>query len=74
MEITNEREVLNRWQIDFQNLFSCKTGVKQRDNLSPTLFSIFANDLVHEINSLDLGVNIADKKLSVLLYTQMILL
>ena len=21
--------------------FSCKTGVKQRDNLSPTLFSIF---------------------------------
>ncbi|XP_048743557.2 uncharacterized protein LOC125656974 [Ostrea edulis] len=50
------------------NWFSCKTGVKQGDNLSPTLFSIFANDLVHEINSLDVGVNIADEKLSVLLY------
>ena len=50
------------------NWFSCKTGVKQGDNLFPTLFSIFAIDLVHEINSLDLGANIADEKLSILLY------
>ena len=38
------------------NWFSCKTGVKQGDNLSPTLFSIFINDLVKDINNLNLGV------------------
>ena len=38
------------------NWLSCKTGVKQGDNLFPTLFSIFINDLVQDINNLSLGV------------------
>ena len=48
--------------------FSCNSGVKQGCNLSPTLFAIFANDLVNEINGLDLGFDIGDRKLSLLLY------
>ncbi|VDI60354.1 Hypothetical predicted protein [Mytilus galloprovincialis] len=48
--------------------FCCKTGVKQGDNLSPTLFSIFINDLVQEINDLNLGVDLLETKLSLLLY------
>ena len=31
-------------------------------------FAIFANDLVNEINGLDLGFDIGDRKLSMLLY------
>lgn len=50
------------------NWFSCNTGVKQGDNLSPTLFSIFINDLVQDINELGLGVDLGGKKLSLLLY------
>jgi hypothetical protein len=43
--------------------------VLNREITYPQLyFQFFANDLVHEINSLDLGVNIADEKLSILLY------
>lgn len=50
------------------NWFDCKTGVKQGDNLSPTLFSIFINDLVHEINNLDVGIELVNRKISMLLY------
>ena len=50
------------------NWFRCKTGVKQGDNLSPTLFSIFINDLVQDINNLNLGIELVDRKLSILLY------
>ncbi|XP_060556015.1 uncharacterized protein LOC132716677 [Ruditapes philippinarum] len=48
--------------------FTCTTGVKQGDSASPTLYSIFANDQVKEINDLDLGFNIDGRKLSMLLY------
>ena len=47
--------------------FSCNSGVKQGCNLSATLFAIFANDLVNEINGLDLGFDIGDWKLSMLI-------
>lgn len=50
------------------NQFDIKTGVKQADNLSPTLFSILINDFVHEINNLDVGIELVNRKLSMLLY------
>ena len=52
----------------------CRTGVKQGCNLSPTLFSIFANDLVAEVNDLDIGIKVGDRKLSLLLYADDIVL
>ncbi|XP_060587764.1 uncharacterized protein LOC132743245 [Ruditapes philippinarum] len=54
--------------------FQCVNGVKQGDNLSPTLFSVFVNDLVTEINNLDLGVKIDDTSVSMLLYADDIVL
>lgn len=45
----------------------CETGDKQGDNLQPTLFVVFINDLVKEVNDQDIGINIVDKKLSILL-------
>ncbi len=54
--------------------FDCKTGVKQGDNLSPTLFSVFINDLVSDINGLDLGMDVGDSKLSILMYADDIVL
>ena len=48
--------------------FFSETGVKQGDSLSPTLFSVFINDLVKQINDLNRGFYLHSKKLSILLY------
>ena len=39
------RVLLNEYSTDY---FDCPLGVKQGDTISPTLFSIFVNDLAKE--------------------------
>jgi exonuclease III len=48
--------------------FSTLGGVKQGDNLSPALFSIYINDLAEELNSANLGVQIDQTFINILLY------
>ena len=54
--------------------FNCNAGVKQGDNCAPTLFSIFFDDIVKEINALGLGISAGDAKLLILLYADDIVL
>lgn len=49
--------------------FECSSGVRQGDNLSPTLFALFINDLATAIKALNKGVQIDENlNLSILLY------
>ena len=48
--------------------FQCASGVKQGDNLSPTLFALFNNDLAQELNDLNSGIKIAETHICCLLY------
>lgn len=48
--------------------FPTPLGVKQGDVLSPTLFSLFINDLAQQIKNEDIGVQIGDMNLNILLY------
>lgn len=48
--------------------FSVSNGLKQGCNLSPTLFSLYLNDLAVEIKSLGCGVKYGEKELSILLF------
>ena len=48
--------------------FDCRFGVRQGDCLSPTIFSLFINDLVSEINDIELEIDLNGTKLSLLLY------
>ena len=52
----------------FTDWFSVSSGVKQGDNVSPTLFALYINELAKEINGLNLGVKFGNVKLSILLY------
>lgn len=47
--------------------FPTPFGVKQGDVLSPTLFAIYVNDLAQEIKRANLGIDIDDLNLSILL-------
>ena len=48
--------------------FDCRSGVRQDDCFSPTIFSLFINDLVSEINNLQIGIDLNGSKLSLVLY------
>ena len=49
-------------------------GVKQGDNLSPTLFALFINDLAEELKTLNCGISINGVSLCCLLYADDLLL
>ena len=54
--------------------FGVVNEVRQGDSLPPTLFSIFLNDPAEGIKSLNAGVNAGDICISLLLYTDDIVL
>ena len=49
-------------------------GVRQGDNLSPTLFSIYLNDLAIELKDLNLGISLGDMHIYILMYADDIVL
>ena len=53
--------LLNEYETDF---FDCPIGVKQGDNISATLFSIFINDLAEEIKETKIGIHLNENVLN----------
>ena len=56
------------------SIFDITSGVKQGDTLSPTLFSMFINDLVVDVKNLNSGVVAGGINVSILLYADDIVL
>ena len=52
----------------FSPWFPVSNGVRQGCKISPTLFSVYINDLAQEINGLNCGINVDDIMVSTLLY------
>jgi hypothetical protein len=58
----------------FTPWFLTTSGVRQGDNLSPTLFALFLNDLAVELKALNLGVTAGEVNVPILLYADDIVL
>ena len=54
--------------------FPCTSGVKQGDNLSPTLFALFINDLAEELKTLNCGITIDETHVCCLHYADDLML
>ena len=57
-----------RLQNKFTDWFQVNAGVRQGDTLSPTLFSLFINDLAKSLKELNLGVHLNDLQITLLFY------
>ncbi len=55
-------------------LFDTNCGVKQWDAFSPTIFGIFINDIVDDVKSVNIGINIDGINVCILLYADDIVL
>ena len=62
---------LNQYYTDW---FETQYGVRQGDNLSPTLFAVYINDLVCELNQQGAGLDIDGRNMCCLLYADDIVL
>ena len=58
----------------FTAWFDVNSGVRQGDNLSPTLFGSYINDLAQLIKALGKGVKVGPDRISILLYADDIVL
>ena len=52
----------------FTDWFHVSGGVRQGDNLSPTLFGLYINDLALHIKELNKGIKVGPDRISILLY------
>jgi hypothetical protein len=74
MEYYNNSAAIVANEEDTSSIFKTTIGVKQGGCLSPRLFTIYVDDVIKEIESIDAGIEIGGIKIDILLYADDMLL
>ena len=56
------------------DIFKVTNGARQGDTISPTVFNLYTNDLVDELNALKCGVDIDGRCVSILIYADSVVI
>ena len=64
----NNQSMFVKWGSVQSSAFKCSNGIKQGGVLSPLLFNVYFDDLSKELNKLDVGPQVGDKRCNHFMY------
>ena len=68
LDMNEKQQVRAAWNHNFSDYFTVKNGIRQSDIISPILYTIYADELIKRLQSLNVGCHIGHLYAGVICY------